>query len=234
MLRAIRDQEFRQVSEAVLRECIVNLARIKEAVSTAVQKPGEFSPQGLDNVPQLLRGITAGLLMLGKGRAVELMDAIGAHVRKLIEPGAPPPDPLRLERVADAIVSIEYYMETLQNGRTDPWYMLDNAETCLKTLADDEAPSLVPDLNLSSSEAAKTMKLDPVETIAMERTSRAHAATHPLIAVPEPEAVDPQFVELFIEEAKEEIASVQKAFLSGTKIPWTWNRCPPCAAAFTP
>jgi chemosensory pili system protein ChpA (sensor histidine kinase/response regulator) len=207
-----QDHEFRQVSEAVLRECIVNLARIKEAVSAAVQKPSEFSAQGLDNVPQLLRGITAGLLMLGKGRAVELMDAIGRQVRMLIEPGAPPPEPIRLERVADAIVSIEYYMETLQNGRTDPWYMLDNAETCLKTLADDEALSRVPDLNLTSSDAAKTVKLDPTETIAMERTKRAHAATNPLIVVPEPEAVDPQFVELFIEEAKEEIASVQKSF----------------------
>src|ERR1700735_2256750 len=207
-----QDHEFRQVSEAVLRECIVNLARIKEAVSAAVQKPNEFSAQGLDNVPQLLRGITAGLLMLGKGRAVELMDAIGKQVRMLIEPGAPPPDAIRLERVADAIVSIEYYMETLQNGRTDPWYMLDNAETCLKTLAEDDTLSRVPNLNLTSSEAAKTMKLDPSETIAMERTKRAHAATNPLIVVPEPEAVDPQFVELFIEEAKEEIASVQKAF----------------------
>ena len=46
----------------------------------------------------------------------------------------------------------------------------------------------------------------------MERTKRAHAATNPLIAVPEPEPVDPQFVELFIEEAKEEIASMQKSF----------------------
>jgi chemosensory pili system protein ChpA (sensor histidine kinase/response regulator) len=207
-----QDHEFRQVSEAVLRECIVNLARIKEAVSTAVQKPNEFSPQGLDNVPQLLRGITAGLLMLGKGRAVELMDAVGAQVRKLIEPGAPLPDPVRLERVADAIVSIEYYMETLQNGRTDPWYMLDNAEMCLKTLADDETLSRLPNLDLTSSEAARTMKLDPTETIAMERTKRAHAATNPLISVPVPEAVDPQFVELFIEEAKEEIASVRKTF----------------------
>src|ERR1700683_558505 len=206
------DNEFRQVSEAVLRECIVNLARIKEAVSSAVQKPNEFSAQGLDNVPQLLRGITAGLLMLGKGRAVELMDAIGRQVRMLIEPGAPPPEPIRLERVADAIVSIEYYMETLQNGRTDPWYMLDNAETCLKTLADDDALARVPNLNLTSSEAAKTVKLDPADTTAMERTKRAHAATNPLIVVPEPEAVDPQFVELFIEEAKEEIASVQKTF----------------------
>jgi chemosensory pili system protein ChpA (sensor histidine kinase/response regulator) len=205
------DVEFRLVSEAVLRECIVNLARIKEAVSIAVQKPGDFPPQGLDNVPQLLRGITAGLLMLGKGRAVELMDAIGAQVRKLIEPGAPPPDAIRLERVADAIVSIEYYMETLQSGRTDPWYMLDNAEMCIKTLT-DAAPSRVPNISISSSEAAKTLKLDPTETIALERTVRAHAATNPLIAVPEPDPVDPQFVELFIEEAKEEIASIQKSF----------------------
>jgi len=210
-LPADQDLEFKLVSEAVLRECIVNMARIKEAVSISVQKPGDFQAQGLDNVPQLLRGITAGLLMLGKGRAVELMDAIGAQVRKLIEPGAPAPDAIRLERVADAIVSIEYYMETVQSGRNDPWYMLDNAEMCIKTLA-DEAPSRVPDIGISSSDAAKTVKLDPAETIALERTKRTHAATHPLIAVPEPEPVDPQFLELFIEEAKEEIASIQKSF----------------------
>jgi chemosensory pili system protein ChpA (sensor histidine kinase/response regulator) len=210
-IRPDQDLEFRLVSEAVLRECIVNLARIKEAVTIAVQKAGDYPPQGLDNVPQLLRGITAGLLMLGKGRAVELMDAIGAQVRKLIEPGAPAPDAIRLERVADAIVSIEYYMETLQSGRTDPWYMLDNAEMCIKTLA-DEAPSRVPNIGISSSDSAKTVKLDPAETIALERTKRAHAATNPLIAVPEPEPVDPQFLELFIEEAKEEIASIQRSF----------------------
>jgi chemosensory pili system protein ChpA (sensor histidine kinase/response regulator) len=210
-LPADQDLEFRLVSEAVLRECIVNLARIKEAVSVAVQKPGDFPPQGLDNVPQLLRGITAGLLMLGKGRAVELMDAIGAQVRNLIEPGAPTPDPIRLERVADAIVSIEYYMETLQSGRNDPWYMLDNAEMCLKTLA-DTAPSRVPNISISSSDAAKTVKLDPTETVALDRGQHAHAATHPLTEVPQPEPVDPQFVELFIEEAKEEIDSIQKSF----------------------
>jgi chemosensory pili system protein ChpA (sensor histidine kinase/response regulator) len=206
------DTEFRQVSEAVLRECIVNLARIKEAVSIAVQKPGDFSPQGLDNVPQLLRGITAGLLMLGKGRAVELMDAIGSEVRRLIEPGAGAPDALRLERIADAIVSIEYYMETLQNGRADPWYMLDNAETCLKALAAEDEPR-VPDLELAPADAAKTLKLDPEDTFAQEeRVKRAQAATHPLIAVVAEAEVDPQFLELFIEEAKEEIASIQQCF----------------------
>jgi len=216
------DFEFRQVSEAVLRECIVNLARVKEAVSIAVQKPADApAAQGLDNVPQLLRGITAGLLMLGKGRAVELMDAIGTEVRRLIEPGAGVPDALRLERIADAIVSIEYYMETLQNGRADPWYMLDNAETCLMALAAD-METRVPDVELPAADAAKTVKLDPASTITLEEAKRVHAATDPLIALaaappfaapaPAPAGVDPQFVELFIEEAKEEIAAIQQTF----------------------
>ena len=218
------DSEFRQVSEAVLRECIVNLARVKEAVSIAVQKPADApASQGLDNVPQLLRGITAGLLMLGKSRAVELMDAIGAEVRRLIEPGAGVPDSLRLERIADAIVSIEYYMETVQNGRADPWYMLDNAETCLKALAADAGPR-VPNVELPAADAAKTVKLDPQSTIALDELRRTQAATDPLIAIaaappfaappPAPVAaeVDPQFLELFIEEAKEEIAAIQQTF----------------------
>ena len=221
-LTADHDVEYRMVSEAVLRECIVNLARIKEAISLAVQKPADFSPQGLDNVPQLMRGITAGLLMLGKGRAVDLMDAIGTHVRKLIEPRTLVPNASRLERIADAIVSIEYYMETLQNGRTDPWYMLDNAELCIKAL-DSDAPSSVPTLELPSSDNVKTVKLDPRTTVVLDHTtklsaSEESAAQAPTVTPVEApvevpvEAVDPQFVELFIEEAKEEISSIQHSF----------------------
>jgi chemosensory pili system protein ChpA (sensor histidine kinase/response regulator) len=212
-----QDSEFRQVSEAVLRECIVNMARIKEAVSIAVQKPSEFSPQGLDNVPQLLRGITAGLLMLGKGRAVELMGEIGIEVRKLIEPGEGVPDALRLERIADAMVSIEYYMETLQNGRADPWYMLDNAEMCIRALNADAAPRVpsvdLPDeaplTDLAKAREARSMA---ATSVLEERLLASQAATQPVISPAEVEAIDPQFVELFIEEAKEEIASIQRAF----------------------
>src|SRR5512138_2497639 len=60
------DIEFRQVTEAVLRECIVNMARIKEAVALSFEKPREA--QAVDQIPQLMRGMIAGLLMLGKTR----------------------------------------------------------------------------------------------------------------------------------------------------------------------
>ncbi len=210
------DLDFRLVSEAVLRECIVNLARIKEAISVAVQKPGDSSPQGLDNVPQLLRGITAGLLMLGKGRAAELMDAIGVHVRKLVEPGAPAADPLRLERVADAIVSIEYYMETIQSGRNDPWYMLDNAAICVKALTEDTLEP-VPALGLdaaaqAAADAAATVQMDAPATVAIDRTAHPPTATLPHVGTIAAAPLDPQLVELFIEEAKEEMASIGTSF----------------------
>ena len=231
------DVDFRAVTEAVLRECIVNLARVKEAISVAVHKPGDFAPQGLDNVPQLLRGITAGLLMLGKGRAVELMDSIGTHVRHLVEPGAAPLEPARLERVADAIVSIEYYMETLQSGRNDPWYMLDNAEMCIKALEADATPR-VPTITVPSIDAVKTVKLDADRTVKFDAAKTVKLDVEPAqtlllpveppapiapVEAPPPAApparvavntadIDPELLELFIEEAKEEIASIKNVF----------------------
>ena len=67
---------------------------------------------------------------------------------------------------------------------------------------------------LSDAEVAKTLEAgSPAATSVLEeRVLRAQAATQPVISPAEAEAVDPQFVELFIEEAKEEIASIQQTF----------------------
>ena len=65
---AEEDADYRQVAEAVMRESIINLARIKETFSQSLVSQG--SSQGLDAVPALIRGIKAGLLMLNKSRAM--------------------------------------------------------------------------------------------------------------------------------------------------------------------
>src|SRR5262245_39262467 len=126
------DPDFRQVTETVLRECIVNLARIKELLGQSLEPTAE--PSGLDAAPALARGITAGLLLLGRNRAMEVMRRIGDHIATLLGPGNLARNDEYVDRLADAIVGIEYYMETLQAGRGDPWYMLDNAERCLVAL----------------------------------------------------------------------------------------------------
>ena len=205
-----QDAEFQQVQNAVLRECVVNLARIKEAIASVVAR---HEPSGADQVPQLLRGMTAGLLMLGKSRAVDVIEAISRQVDELLVPNRQTPRG-RLDRLADAIVSLEYYMETLQSGRSDPWYMLDNAETCLKALADSAA--LVPEIAENAEPTATdvhggTQRLaagagGETEVLRTEVLPRGFVADQ---ATPAP---DPDLVALFIEEAREEIAKINELY----------------------
>src|SRR3954471_14688240 len=124
------DADFHQVQAAVLRECSVNLVRVKEAIASNVA--GTLDVGALDAWPGLIAGIKAGLMMLGKTRAADIVDGIAKNLKELLQPGGAAVPPNYLDRLADAVVSLEYYMETLQAGRTDPWYMLDNAQTCLQ------------------------------------------------------------------------------------------------------
>ena len=194
------DPEFRQVTETVLRECIVNLARIKELLGQSLDPTADRA--GLDAAPALARGITAGLLLLGRNRAMEVMRRIGEHVSALLGPGPLSRNDEYIDRLADAIVGIEYYMETLQAGRGDPWYMLDNAERCLATL--------------DQTRAGMPVAAPPPRAVEAMAPLPAPAAAKPAEPMREDKArrpaVDPELVELFIEEAGEEIATIGRLF----------------------
>lgn len=222
-LPAEEDSDYRQVAEAVMRESIINLARIKETFSQSLATKG--NSQGLDSVPALIRGIKAGLMMLNKTRAMEVVERIGRLILLALR-GAGPGRLTQKEtdRLADAIVSIEYYMETVKAGRSEPWYMLDNAEACLAVLRDleqrlttEEAQERATDQqivdqtsrierpDLDAIAAAERQSI--VEEVAVEET--AEPAQAPVVAA-DAEHLDPELLELFIEEAREEIASVKR------------------------
>jgi chemosensory pili system protein ChpA (sensor histidine kinase/response regulator) len=216
------DEEFRQVQDAVLRECIVNMARIKEAVTQALGAPSEA--QGLDQVPQLVRGITAGLVMLGRQRAVEAMEGVGRALAGIVRPDASGLAPQRLDRLADAIVAVEYYMEMLQAGRSDPWFVLDAAESCLADLDRPSSkvvalrPSRAAEAEVESppgQEAAAVPEAAAGETPRAAGAPAAGAGPSPATppAVPEVvSAVDPEFLQLFVEEVRENILILREIF----------------------
>jgi chemosensory pili system protein ChpA (sensor histidine kinase/response regulator) len=214
------DQDFQQVQAAVLRECVVNLARVKESIAQNVS--GTLDAAGFDTWPELMRGIKAGLLMLGKTRAVEAVEAVSQHLKRVMRPGGSVLSPEYLDRLADAIVSIEYYIETLQAGRTDPWYMLDNAQTCLDTLAREPEPVVPTVPALGAASYARTVRIGPPLTPTARALSEAETETTgrvpavPPVLVPataaKPEAPDPDLLRLFIEEAFEELARIEREF----------------------
>ncbi|MBV8909374.1 MAG: Hpt domain-containing protein, partial [Gammaproteobacteria bacterium] len=211
------DTEFHHVQAAVLRECIVNLARIKEAVSQSVG--GTLDAAGLDSWQDLMRGIKAGLLLLGKTRAVEIVEAVTTQLKHVMQPEVHALPPGFIDRLADAIVSVEYYMETLQAGRSDPWYMLDNAQACVAALEQQPAaaPPTVPPLEPGSYAKTLQIPIVPPPPAAAPDLRALDAAAPTLPASPAPavtvtEPADPELMKLFIEEAQEELARIQRAF----------------------
>ena len=100
--------DYRQVAESVMRECIINLARIKETVGQSIES--RAPSQGLDSVPSLIRRMKAGLMRFNKTRAM----AIVARIRRLcglIVHGAVAsrPSPTALHLKTAALLALVYY-----------------------------------------------------------------------------------------------------------------------------
>jgi chemosensory pili system protein ChpA (sensor histidine kinase/response regulator) len=200
------DEEFRHVQDAVLRECIVNMARIKEAITQALGAPAEA--QGLDQVPQLVRGITAGLLMLGRQRAVEVMEQLGRALGGIVRPEAATLAASRLDRLADAIVAVEYYMEMLQAGRPEPWRMLDSAEEGLAAL-EPSAGKVIELRPRAEAEAARAEVAVPAVPATLQPPPEVAPVAVPVPAAAAATLPDREFVLLFVEEARENITRLE-------------------------
>jgi chemosensory pili system protein ChpA (sensor histidine kinase/response regulator) len=226
----LTDTEFQQVAGAVLRECMVNLAHVKESVTHALAQPD--SGAGLDGLDEQLRGISAGLMMLGKTRAVDLLNRAGQAIHKCVAGDSGSTDSSSLNRLADSIVSLEYYIETLKAGRKDPVYMLDNAERSLEAI--ETAVPFLPPVAEGSNSHTRTLKIDtghlealpaappaPEDQeaqpdIATEAELAADLARTAILEAPvldiELGRPDPELLEVFIEEAREEIAAIGRHF----------------------
>jgi chemosensory pili system protein ChpA (sensor histidine kinase/response regulator) len=189
------DTQQRHVTQAVMGECIVNLAKVKEAVIQLVDQRGDA--RALDQVKPQLRGIVAGLLMLDKTKALQVVERIGGVIATRLAPRGAAFKPEHLERLADAIVSVEYYMETVSAGRSDPWYMLENAERCLDLLEKLPVVQSAP-------------RPAPAAAPAPPKPAPKPAARRPSVMEVDQDRSDPELVELFIEEAKEEVANIAR------------------------
>ncbi|HET7308352.1 MAG TPA: Hpt domain-containing protein [Gammaproteobacteria bacterium] len=214
-----RDSEYKNTFGAVIRESVVNLARVKDALTEYTR--GEDTAEATARIPDHLRQVQAGLGLLDMDRPAAVLDGIRRFVEQRVLAGTGRPSAEALDRMADALVSVEFYLETVQNGRGDPQSMLDNAETCIAELdIDDAVPSLAV---VKSPAAAATSAPKPevpaaaeppqVEAPPPEPAPQAEAPSEPAPpALPEPDEVDPEILEIFLEEAHEELARLGEYF----------------------
>ncbi|MEO1318962.1 MAG: Hpt domain-containing protein, partial [Pseudomonadota bacterium] len=206
-------EDMGEVRRAVMRECIVNLARIKDTLSQTMA--GKADHAAIDAAPALLEGIQSGFRMLELDRALRVFDRLADFVEVYLGAANHTLATDHQDRLADALVSIEYYMETIEAGRKEPAYMLDNAESCLLVLDEvrKSLESLQGDPHPLMEPTQITAKPDFDEEPEHARTATIADDTEiinaPVVAGNATQ-IDPELLELFIEEAKDEVANINR------------------------
>ncbi|MDH3525888.1 MAG: Hpt domain-containing protein [Gammaproteobacteria bacterium] len=132
---------YRHGVSAVMHAVVADMAQAKEAIDDYIRAPQQAA--GLDSVAQLLDRIKGGLQLAGQERAAVLVQQIGDYVSQGLLQAAQLPTDAQLDSLADAICSIEYFVEELDRNPLYGGMVLDVAELSLARLRGEETESAV-------------------------------------------------------------------------------------------
>jgi len=131
----MQDAEQQKLLQTVVKEAKFELVQVKDAINLFSKHPAD--PSLLEIVPAALDRIKGGISILSLDRAADLLQGCILYIRQNLLEGANVPEPDTLDSLADAISSIEYYLESLAGKWGQPDAILDVAEYSLKQLQGD-------------------------------------------------------------------------------------------------
>ncbi len=198
--------EQQKLLKTVVKEAKLELEQVKDAINLFSKNPSDHSP--LDIVPAALDRIKGGISILSLDRAADLLQGCILYIRENLLEGSTIPEADTLDSLADAISSIEYYLESLAGKWGQPDAILDVAEYSLKQLqGDDEQPAddLVtlsgmeqPDLDSTDNDEVDLNDQTITETILLPDEDSENETLHDLSLsdFPQPELLNDAEVDL--------------------------------------
>lgn len=124
--------EQTQIANLVIKEAKEVLADVKEGFNAFAVEPGQF--EAIKDAPAKLAQIQGALAVMNLTRASRLLGAANAYIREDVIAAQTKPNPEQLDTLADAITSIEYYLEAIREGRGQPEGVLAVAEISVEQL----------------------------------------------------------------------------------------------------
>ena len=131
----MQDAEQQKLLQTVVKEAKLELVQVKDAINLFSKHPAD--PSLLEIVPAALDRIKGGISILSLDRAADLLQGCILYIRQNLLEGANVSEPDTLDSLADAISSIEYYLESLAGRWGQPDAILDVAEYSLRQLQGD-------------------------------------------------------------------------------------------------
>ena len=122
-----------EAQAAVIRETRTGLAAGKDSVMDFIAS--EFDLAKIEALPQSLNALRGGLMIVNQLQAGDVLKAAANYVANDLLSGSQTPELGQMDDLADAITSVDYYLERLLDNPNDPYLqMLEVAETAVKKL----------------------------------------------------------------------------------------------------
>ncbi|OLU24042.1 Hpt domain-containing protein [Pseudomonas sp. PA27(2017)] len=188
-----------QIHQLVIKETRNGLEQAKDAIIEFIAS--QWNHEHLARVPELLTQVRGGLAMIPLERAAALLNACNRYIQEQLLARKAVPNWQNLDTLADAITSVEYYLERLsEDHATQGDLILDVAEESLGALgyplqekpsildapAEDEPAPLddpLHDIDVLAAPAADAVQPDaPLEPV----TDELPVLDQPAYAEPEP------------------------------------------------
>ena len=133
-----------QIHQLVIKEARNGLEQAKDAIIEFIAS--QWNHEHLARVPELLTQVRGGLAMIPLDRAAALLNACNRYIQEQLLARKAVPNWQNLDTLADAITSVEYYLERLsEDHATQGDLILDVAEESLAALGYplQEKPSIL-------------------------------------------------------------------------------------------
>lgn len=124
--------EHLRVTRQVMKEARDDLVRVRESINLYLENPEDKSV--LDNLPSLLHVITGSLTLLSYKRVAQVLISCRGFIERELINSRTIPGSEKLDALADAIMSVEYYLEAFVQSRVHPGSVLDVAENAVASL----------------------------------------------------------------------------------------------------
>ena len=122
-----------EAQAAVIRETRNGLARSKDAVIEYISN--DFAKDNLETLANNLRSLGSGLFIVNRQRCADVLAACSRYVDEKLIGREAQPTLAELDDLADAVTSVDYFLERLLESTTDPyWQMVEVAETAIAKL----------------------------------------------------------------------------------------------------
>ncbi|TGN38911.1 Hpt domain-containing protein [Marinobacter confluentis] len=190
-------RELGEASSALLRESRNTLEQVKSAIVNFIASQWETGE--IEHVPGLLHSIRGGLALIPLDRVADMLASAERYVTDVLLGGKQIPDWKQLDTLADAVTSIEYYLERLADGIGENDSVLALAESSFRELGfpvgEDptwEHPADIEDL--------PTISAAPAESGSAPAKSS------------DQELLDDEILGIFIEEAEEVLETINEFY----------------------